>query len=102
MNDNKLRAKLIAAARSNPPSAAVPYAFEKRIMSRLAGSPAPNAWALWGGPLWRAALTCVAITILCGAWCFASDRKAPITENFSQDFEAAVFAPLSQHVEDAW
>ena len=93
---------MIAAARNNPPSAHVPYAFEKRIMSRVAAGPASNVWALWGGPLWRAAISCVAITILCGVWSFAAHRNTENAGDFSQDFEAAVFAPLSQHLEDAW
>ncbi len=103
MNVNELHAKLIAAARKNPPGEQVPYAFEKRIMSRLDARPAPNVWALWGGPLWRAALSCVAITVLCGLWSFAGHRATDEGSNsFSQDFEAAVFAPLNEHLEDAW
>jgi hypothetical protein len=102
MNEKELRARLIAAARNNPPGTEVPYAFEKRIMRQVAARPAPNVWALWGGPLWRAAVSCVAITIVCGVWSFASGKKVEKAENFSQDFEAAVFAPLSQHIEDAW
>jgi hypothetical protein len=101
MNENELRAKLISAARNNPPSDHVPYAFEKRIMSRL-GEAAPNVWAIWAGPLWRAAISCVAITILCGVWSLATHPKKDNSDNFSQDFEAAVFAPVSQHLEDAW
>ncbi|HUD45685.1 MAG TPA: hypothetical protein VMR33_02590 [Candidatus Baltobacteraceae bacterium] len=102
MNERELRAKLIAAARNNPPGAHVPHAFEKRIMNRVAASRAPSVWALWGGPLWRAALSCLAITVLCGVWSFATHRKTEPADNFSQDFEAAVFAPVSQHLEDAW
>ncbi|HEX4122525.1 MAG TPA: hypothetical protein VH619_18060 [Verrucomicrobiae bacterium] len=104
MNENELHAKLIAAARNNPPSDHVPYAFEKRIMARVSATPAPNVWALWGGPLWRAALSCVAITVLCGLWSFslANHRTVDNSASFSQDFEAAVFAPVSQHLEDAW
>jgi hypothetical protein len=102
MNEKDLSAKLIAAARNNPPGDHVPYAFEKRIMRQVASRPAPSAWALWGGPLWRAAIPCVAITVLCGVWSFASNWKARSAENFSQDFEAAVLAPVSQHLEDAW
>jgi hypothetical protein len=102
MNEKELRAKLIAAAKNNPPSDAVPYAFEKRIMNRLAECPAPNIWALWSGPLWRAALTCIAITVLCGAWSLASDRKADAAQIAAPDLESAVFAPPSQYVEDAW
>ncbi|HZM04152.1 MAG TPA: hypothetical protein VFC44_14160 [Candidatus Saccharimonadales bacterium] len=103
MNLNELHAKLVKVARKNPPTDRVPYAFEKRIMSRLA-SPAPaNDWALWGRPLWRAAVSCVAITILCGVWSMATARPVEsTTESFSQDLEAAVFAPLNTSVEDAW
>jgi hypothetical protein len=101
MNLNELHDKLMAVAKKNPPAAHVPYACEKRIMSRLAVAP-PNPWALWGGPLWRAAVSCVAITVLCGVWSFASARRADSPESFSQAFEAAVFAPPSQHAEDAW
>ncbi|HEY3913762.1 MAG TPA: hypothetical protein VGN61_04675 [Verrucomicrobiae bacterium] len=102
MNQNELHAKLIAAARNNPPSDHVPYAFEKRIMNRLAAVPTPNVWALWSAPLWRAALSCIVITVLCGLWSFSAHRSADNTDNFSQDFEAAVVAPVSQHLEDAW
>ena len=102
MNLDKLHDKLIAAAKSNPPGDHVPYAFEKRIMNRLAAVAAPNPWALWGGPLWRAAVSCVAITVACGAWAFASHRQSESQESFSQAFEAAAFAPPSQHAEDAW
>jgi hypothetical protein len=71
-------------------------------MSHLAARPAPNLWALWGGPLWRAALSCVAITVLCGLWSFAAHRAADDAGSFSQDFDAAVFAPLNEHLEEAW
>ena len=102
MNVHELQAKLIAAARKHPPAEHVPYAFEKRVFSHLAGAPAPNFWALWGRPLWRAALSCVAITVLCGLWAGLSRPNKPEAGNFSQEFEAAVFAPMNQHFEDAW
>jgi hypothetical protein len=103
MNLNELHDKLIAAARKNPPAAHVPYAFEKRIMSRVAASLAPSVWSLWGRPLWHAALSCVAITVLCGLWTFAAPRGPETsTGSFSQDFEAAVFAPFNEHLEDGW
>ena len=101
MNLNELHAKLIAVAKKNPPSDHVPYAFEKRIMSRLASVSPPNFWALWGGPLWRAAVSCLAITLLCGLWSLAASRQADSPESLSQAFEAAVVSP-GQHVEDAW
>src|ERR1700722_12903219 len=101
MNVNELHAKLIAAARKNPPSDKVPYAFEKRILSQLAGRPAPNVWGLWCRPLWQAAASCMAITLLCGVWAYHQRTKADSAENFSQDFEAAVFAPMGEHIEDS-
>jgi hypothetical protein len=102
MNVNELHDKLIAAARKNRPSEQVPYAFQKRILSLLADTPAPNLWALWGRPLWQAALSCVAITLLCGLWAYASRLGVDSADNFSQDFAAAVFAPMGEHIEDAW
>jgi hypothetical protein len=102
MNVNELHAKLIAVARKNPPGDRVPYAFEKRIMSHLGAASPPNPWALWGRSLWRAAVSCVAITVLCGLWSYTSGRGTENADNFSQDFEAAVFAPVNEQFEDAW
>jgi hypothetical protein len=102
MNMNELHAKLIAVARKNPPREQVPYAFEKRILSYLSARPAPNLWALWGRPLWLAALSCVAITLVCGLWAYGSHTSADSADSFSQDFEDAVFAPMGEHIEDAW
>ena len=102
MNENELYAKLMAAARKHPPGEEVPYAFEKRILSHLSARPAPNVWGLWCRPLWQAALSCVAITALCGLWAYGARPNPEPADNFSQDFEAAVFAPMSEHIEDAW
>lgn len=100
MNLKQLQDKLIAVARKNPPGEQVPYAFEKRIMHRLAGAKPLNHWALWSGPMWRAAISCVAITVLCGLWTLTSHRAPDNQESFSQAFESTVFAP--PHSEDAW
>ncbi len=102
MNVNELQARLITAARKHPPGEQFPYAFEQRILSRLRDRPAPNVWSLWCRPLWQAALSCVAITVLCGVWAYGSHLKKDMADNFSQDLEAAVFAPMSQQLEDAW
>src|ERR1035441_10170892 len=59
MNVTQLERKLIAAARANPPSDRVPYAFEKRIMAHLAAQPVVDDWALWARALLRAAAPCV-------------------------------------------
>lgn len=102
MNWNKLHDKLIAAARKNQPGSQVPYAFEKRIMNRLGAGNPHNFWGLWAGPMWRAALSCVAIMILCGVWSIAFQRPASAQDSFSQAFEAAVCAPPSQTAEASW
>lgn len=104
MNLSELQTKLIGAARKQPPGDHVPYAFEKRIMARIAAASPVNLWALWGRPLWRAALSCVAITVLCGVWSLTSAPPAgrDASNTFSQDLEHTVFASLNQHVEDAW
>ena len=103
MNLNDLQAKLLAAARRNPPRDHVPYAFEKRVMSRLTPPASANPWVLWGGPLWRGAISCLAITLLCGLWSFAASRPQPETAgDLAQNLEAAVFAPMDQHIEDVW
>jgi hypothetical protein len=102
MNVNELHAKLISAARKHPPGEGVPYAFEKRILSHIATSPTANVWALWCRPLWHAAISCLALTFLCCLWAYSSHPRTDSADNFSQAFEAAVFAPLSDHIEDAW
>lgn len=104
MKLEELQNRLLGLARKNPPGDRVPYAFEKRIMSRLASAGTPNSWALWHGPMWRAAVSCMAITFLCGVWFVASNRSAAADtqESVSQAFEAAVFSPPSQQAEDAW
>jgi hypothetical protein len=102
MNPSDLQTKLIRAARCEPPRDQVPYAFEKRVMARIASAAPLNPWAVWGRPLWRAALSCVAVTLLCGLWSLAATPRQESSESFAQDFERTVFASLDQHVEDAW
>jgi hypothetical protein len=101
MNVSTLESKLLKAARKSPPDDKVPYAFEKRIMANLGTVPARNIWLSCGNSLWRAAFSCIAITVLCGLWSFAH-LKTNDTETFAQDFEGAVYATLDQHAEDAW
>ncbi len=102
MNPSDLQTKLIEAARKEPLQDQVPYAFEKRIMARLTGLYPLNSWTLWGRALWRAALSCVAITLLCGIWSLASAPKGDTSDSFAQVFERAVFASSDQHLEDIW
>jgi len=99
MNLDALHQKLIAVARANPPSDAVPYAFEKRIMARLADLPLEDSWSLWGQALWRAAAACVLISAVLAAVSFASLQDAP--DSSDHDFESTVFAG-AQQLSDSW
>jgi hypothetical protein len=102
MNVDKIQEKLIAVARKMRPGDQVPHAFQKRIMARIGHATPLNCWALWAKPLWSAAVSCVAITLLCGLWSLAARPHADNSETFSQDFERAVFSSVNQHLEDAW
>jgi hypothetical protein len=102
MDINELQSRLMAAARKNPPGEQVPYAFEKRIMAHLASLAQPDPWNLWARALWRAAASCVAITLLLGVWSFASLQHAESPETLFQAFEHSVFAGMPHHIEDSW
>jgi hypothetical protein len=103
MNLDSLRDKLLTAARANPPSDQVPYAFEKRILARLKESPAFDVSALWARALWRAAAPCVALTLLLGVWSFlgAGNNAATDSEEFSQHFEQTMLAAVDE-TEEVW
>jgi hypothetical protein len=96
-----LQKKLIAAARSHPPSDRVPYAFEKRILARLHSPPAPDFWTLWGRALWRAAASCVAITLLLAAWTIFSVHGHTSSADFAQDLDHTVLAAVDD-LSDSW
>ena len=72
MNLDKLQEKVIAIARKNTPSDHVPFAFEKRIMARLADASIPDGWILWGRALWRAAIPCLLLVLFVSVWSSAS------------------------------
>jgi hypothetical protein len=99
MNLDNLQTKLIAAARATPPNDRVPYAFEKRIMARLTGAGRADLLGAWSTALWRAAISCIAIVVLSGAWSLWSSHEHSKAD-FSQEFETAVFASASS-VDDA-
>lgn len=86
-----LRQRLLAAARTDPPSDRVPYAFEKRIMARLAGRPIPDRWAAWGAFFWRALAPCCAVMILTGAGSAALD---PAGDDLGTELDAVLLADL--------
>jgi hypothetical protein len=96
MNLVELQTKLIAAARTDVPGEQVPYAFEKRVKALLAERGARDNLALWVGGLWRAAVSCVAITLLFGAWAVLNPTTASTTGDLSQNFESTLLASVDQ------
>jgi hypothetical protein len=97
MNLAELRKKLIAAARTEVLDDRVPYAFEKRITALLASRVAPDNMALWVRGLWRAAVSCVAITLLFGAWAVLNPTATTTTsDDLSQNFESTLLASVDQ------
>jgi len=96
-----LEQKLIAAARAVIPSEQVPYCFEKRIMARLEDAAPLSVAALWSRALWRAALSCVVVTLIFGAaWALGPGSNSSSTD-FSQDFESAVLV-MADQPSDSW
>lgn len=91
MNPEFLRQKLIAAARTEAASDRVPYAFEKRIMNRLAGREVPDAWAAWGASLWRAVAPCFAVMLLAGIGAAAWDSTG---DDWHDQIDAVLVADL--------
>ena len=96
MNIAELQKKLLAAARANPPGDRVPYAFEKRVVALLAARTAADPLALWVRGLWRAAVSCVAIALLLGAWAFFNPAASSKTDDLSQNFENTLLASVNQ------
>ena len=96
MNLAQLERKLIAAARAHPPGEQVPYAFEKRILARLAACPRLDHWELWGRALWRAAAPCLAVTLVLGAWSLLVPQRSTPANDLSQQLEQTLLAAVDQ------
>ncbi len=92
----ELQKELIAAARANVPGDGVPYAFEQRVMALLASRVAPEDLDLWVRGFWRAAVSCVAIALLCGAWAFLNPAAASSPADLSQNFVTTLLASVDQ------
>lgn len=102
MNALELEKKLFAAARATPPRDDVPYAFEKRVMARIAAEALVDVWTLWGRLLWRAAAPCVGLTLALTAWVlFSAHAPAANPDNLAVALEDQVMAPLAR-IEDSW
>ncbi len=99
MKVDNLHQKLISAARAEQPSDRVPYAFEKRVMARLASGSAIDILGAWSAALWRAAVSCVVVSIVASAFVlWSSGSREP---DFSNEFDAAVFASAGSS-DEAW
>ena len=94
MNLAELQKKLFAAARANMPGDQVPYAFEKRVTALLASRVAPQNLDGWVRGLWRAAMSCVAVALLCGAWTLLAPATPPGSNDLSQNFETTLLASV--------
>jgi hypothetical protein len=83
--------EFVTLAREIPRDERVPFAFEKRIMARLAGAHAADPLAFWTHALWRAVTPCLAIMAIAAFVSFSrTDDASPDGE---LDLEAAVLAP---------
>jgi hypothetical protein len=101
MKLDQLQNKLLAAARLDAPSDHVPYAFEQRIMARLATHTVADDWALWAAALWRAAAPCVAVVLLLGVWTFIETRSGADSTTLAAALEDAVLAPTDD-ANESW
>jgi hypothetical protein len=93
MKLESLHQKLIQAAKRDQPSDTVPYAFEQRIMARLADLPALDSWGHWASALWRASAPCVLIMVLCGAWTWSAAISSS-SQPLANELEHAVYAAV--------
>lgn len=93
----ELQSKLIAAARVQKPEDRVPYAFEKRITALIQSRAAARAANLWVNGLWRAALSCVVLTAICGAWVCLMPATSASNDDLSQSFENTLLASVDQN-----
>lgn len=96
MDISKLYKTLIAAARANQPADAVPYAFEKRIISQLRALGPEDPLKLWSRALWRAAVPCLGIMLLLGGWSFTQNHSNSSGSDLSQQLEHALLAEVDQ------
>jgi hypothetical protein len=96
MNIAELQRKLTAAGRLQTPDDRVPYAFEKRIMALIAERAAVSRHMLLARGLWRAAVSCVALAVICGAISFFTPSASDNSNDLSQDFENTLLASVDQ------
>lgn len=96
MKVTALEQKLLAAARLQKPDDRVPYAFEKRIMALLVERSAAARQVFWTRGLWRAAVSCLALTVVFCAISWYSPVGNDDLSELSQDFETTLLASIDQ------
>jgi hypothetical protein len=99
-----LRKKLIRAARQDPPSDHVPYAFEQRVLHSLRNLPAPDPFLPWVSGLWRAAACTTALTLVVGTLHWRNAPGSFATLELPQDrdlLELAVLGDLELVANDS-
>lgn len=98
MNLAKLQEKLLAAARLDRPAEAVPYAFEQRIMARLArvAQESADLWTVWSRLLWRAAAPCLGLTVVLVGLAALSGALQGTPLTLGEGLETTVYAVLTE------
>ena len=94
MNLVQLQKKLLAAARADRPREDVPYAFEKRIMARLALRTATDIVAIWNRTLWQAVAPCLAVVLLLGVWTCVTQLREHSSQTLAADLEDSLYLPF--------
>jgi hypothetical protein len=101
MNLEKLQSNLLTAARRCPPDERVPYAFERRIMARLASSPRFDPVTFWNRMLWRAAVPCLLVMLTVSLWAFLAPTVDGTT-SLGTELEDAILAPAYAAIQENW
>jgi hypothetical protein len=92
MRLDELQKKLTAAARLQPADDRVPYAFEKRILALIAARAESARRIFWARGLWRGAISCVALALVCGALSLFVEETSDNSADLSQDLENTLLA----------
>lgn len=102
MDDFEPCRKLLEAARAVPTDYRVPYAFEKRIMARLAGLKPVDSLTLWGEALWRGAVFCLALAVIVvvGSSFLPSRSNSNNTDTLTEAVQSTVFAAVDTSTAD--
>lgn len=104
MNTKLLQQKLLRVARANPPSDNVPFAFEQRILALVRSKPPVDVLSLWARALWRAAIPCLAITMLFFAWSASNPHpsNAEISASLDTQLESTLMASVTIESDLSW